>query len=155
MKNPHEPVLVWPPSLKRPLTGRPVVYLDVNHWISLAKAAVGHEQGESFKDALDTCRAAAVSGSATFVLAAAHYFEVLKVASPRQRRDIADVMESLTGFRTLVDRVTVMKLELAAALDFVLHLTGRDPEIDLIGHGVCHAFGKSNGGFRIRDRATL
>ena len=154
MKNPHEPALVWPPSLKRPLTGRPVVYLDVNHWISLAKAAVGHEQGDSFKDALDTCRAAAVSGSATFVLAAAHYFEVLKVASPRQRRDIADVMESLTGFRTLVDRVTVMKLELAAALDFVLRMTGRDPEIDLIGHGVCHAFGKSNGGFRIRDRAT-
>lgn len=154
MKNPHNPALVWPPSLKRPLTGRPVVYLDLNHWISLAKAAVGHEQGESFKDALDTCRAAAVGGSATFVLAAAHYFEVLKVASPRQRRDIADVMESLTGFRTLVDRVTVMKLELAAALDFVLRLTGRDPEIDLIGHGVCHAFGKSNGGFRIRDPAT-
>ena len=61
--------MVWPPSLKRPLTGRPVVYLDLNHWISLAKAAVGHEQGESFKDVLDTCRAAAVSGSATFVLA--------------------------------------------------------------------------------------
>jgi hypothetical protein len=40
------------PTLKRPLTGRPVVYLDLNHWISLAKAAVGHEQGESFKDAL-------------------------------------------------------------------------------------------------------
>jgi hypothetical protein len=154
VKNPHEPALVWPPSLKRPLTGRPVVYLGLNHWISLTKAAVGHEQGESFKDALDTCRAAAVCASATFVLAAAHYFEVLKVASPRQRHDIADVMESLTGFRTLVDRVTVMKLELAAALDFVLRLTGRDPEIDLIGHEVCHAFGKSNGGFRIRDRAT-
>ena len=53
MKNPDEPALVWPPSLKRPLTGRPVVYLDLNHWISLAEAAVGHEQGESFKDALD------------------------------------------------------------------------------------------------------
>jgi hypothetical protein len=79
---------------------------------------------------------------------------VLKVASPRQRRDIADVVESLTGSRTLIDRVTVMNLELAAALDFVLRLTGRDPEIDLIGQGVCHAFGRSNGGFRIRDRAT-
>ena len=154
MKESVEPRLVWPPTLKPPLTGRPVVYLDLNHWISLAKAAVGHMQGESLKDALNRCRAAASSGSATFVLAGAHYFEILKVGSPRQRRDLADVMESLTRFRTLVSRVTVMKLELAAALDSVLHLTRRDPEIDLIGHGVCHEFGQSNGGFRIRDRAT-
>lgn len=154
MKSTHEPPLVWPPTLKWPLAGRPVVYLDLNHWISLAKAAVGHAQGEAFKDVLNTCSSAAMSGNATFVLAGAHYFEVLKVSSPRQRRDIADVMESLTGFKTLVDRMTVMKHELAAALDSVLRLTGREPEIDLVGHGVCHAFGQPNGGFRIRDRAT-
>lgn len=154
MKEADAPELVWPPTLKPPLTGRPVLYLDLNHWISLAKAAVGHEQGESFKECLETCQSAVDSGRATLVLAAAHYSEILKVGSPRQRRDLADVMESLTRFRTLVSRVTVMKLELAAALDFVLRLTPRDPEIDLIGHGVCHAFGHSNGGFRIRDRAT-
>ena len=95
-----------------------------------------------------------MNGSATFVLAGAHYAEILKVGSPRQRRDLADVMESLTRFRTLVSRVTVMKLELAAALDSVLRLTRRDPEVALIGHGVCHAFGQSNGGFPYRDRTT-
>lgn len=154
MKNAHEPPLVWPPTLKQPLTGRPIVYLDLNHWISLAKAAVGHAQGDAFKDCLATCQSAVDSGRATFVLAAAHYGEILKVGIPRQRRDLADVIERLTKFRTLVSRVTVMKLELAAALDFVLHLTPRDPEINLIGDGVCDAFGQSNGGFRIRDRAT-
>jgi hypothetical protein len=136
------------------LTGRPVVYLDFNHWISLAKAAVDHAQGDAFKECLPACQSAVDSGRATFVLATAHYSEILKVGSPRQRRDLADVMESLSRFSTLVSRVIVMKLELAAALDFVLRLTPRDPEIDLIGHGVCHAFGQSNGGFRIRDRAT-
>jgi hypothetical protein len=146
--------LIWPPTLKRPSTGRPVVYLDFNHWISLAKAAAGHTQGDTFKDVLGTCRSSVSSGRATFVLAAAHYSEILKVGSTRQRRDLANVMESLTRFRTLVSRVTVMKLELAAALDFVLRLTPRDPDIDLIGHGVCHALGLSNGGFRIRERTT-
>jgi hypothetical protein len=153
VKEAAERPLIWPPTLKRPLTGRPVVYLDLNHWISLAKAAVGHAQGDDFRDALNTCRSAALSGSATFVLAGAHYFEMLKVNSPRQRRDLADVMESLTGFRTLVNRVTVMKLELSAALDFFLHLEPRDPEVDLIGHGALNVFGQS-GSFRIRDRLS-
>lgn len=149
-----EPPLVWPSTLRRSAEGVPIVYLDLNHWISLAKAAVGHAQGDAFKECLATCHSAVDTGRATFVLAAAHYSEILKVGSSRQRRDLADVMESLTRFRTIVSRVTVMKLELAAALDCVLGLTPSDPEIDLIGHGVCHAFGQSNGGFRIRDRAT-
>ena len=153
MKSADEPPLVWPAALRRPLTGRPVVYLDLNHWISLAKAAVGHPQGESFKDALDTCRSAALRGSATFVLAGAHYLEVLKVTSARQRRDIADVMERLTGFRTLVSRLAVMKLELSSTLDSILGLKSRDAEIELIGHGALHAFGLS-GSLRIRDRTT-
>lgn len=154
MKNADEPPLVWPLALTRPSRGGPIVYLDLNHWIALAQAATGHAHGDAFKEILDACQAAATSGGARFVLAAAHYSEILKITSPRQRRDLADVMESLTGFKALVSRVVVMKLELSAALDFVLRLTPRDPDIDLLGHGVCHAFGQSNGGFRIRDRST-
>lgn len=52
MKKTHEAPLVWPPTLRRPLTGRPIVYLDLNHWISLAKAAAGHADGDAFKDIL-------------------------------------------------------------------------------------------------------
>jgi hypothetical protein len=119
-----DPPLAWPTTLRRPAEGRPIVYLDLNHWISLAKATVGHAQGDAFKECLERCQSAVNSGRATFVLAGAHYSEILKVGSPRQRRDLADVVESLTRFRALVSRVTVMKLELAAALDFVL---GPDP----------------------------
>jgi hypothetical protein len=149
-----KPPLAWPATLRRPAESRPIVYLDLNHWISLAKATVGHAHGDAFKECLEKCQSAVNSGRAMFVLAGAHYSEILKVGFPRQRRDLADVMESLTRFRALVSRVTIMKLELAAALDFALGLTPRDPEVALIGYGVCHAFGQSNGGFRIRDRAT-
>lgn len=153
MKEAKAPVLVWPPALKRPAEGRPVVYLDLNHWISLAKAAVGHAHGKAFGEILNTCLSAAKIGAATFVLAGAHYFEILKIGSSRQRRDIADVMEALTEFRTLLSRPDVMKLELSAALDFVLNLQPHDPAIDLLGRGVLHAFGKS-GGLRIRERTS-
>jgi hypothetical protein len=153
VKEGNAPVLVWPPALKLPVDGRPVVYLDLNHWISLAKAAVGHAQGKGFSEILNTCRSAAKIGAATFVLAGAHYFEMLKIESPRQRRDVADVMENLTQFKTLLSRPTVMKLELSAALDFVLHLEPHDPEVDLLGRGVMHAFGHS-GSFRIRERIS-
>jgi hypothetical protein len=151
--SPDAPVLAWPPALKRPVAGRPLVYLDLNHWISLAKAAVGHAQGEAFREILIACRSAVTLGAATFALAGAHYFEVLKIESARRRRDVAEVMEDLTQFKTLLSRPTVMKLELSAALDFVLHLEPRDPEIDLLGRGVLHAFGQS-GSFRIRERAS-
>ena len=148
-----QPALVWPPALRRPADGRPLVYLDLNHWISLAKAAVGHAQGEVFSEVLNTCRSAAQIGSATFVLGSAHHFEVLKIESRRQRRDVADVMEQLTQFKTLLSRPIVMKLELSAALDSALRLEPRDPEVDLVGRGVLHAFGQS-GSFRIRDRTS-
>src|SRR4051812_31618628 len=41
VKERNAPALVWPPALKLPVDGNPIVYLDLNHWISLAKAAVG------------------------------------------------------------------------------------------------------------------
>jgi hypothetical protein len=142
--------------LKLPIDGRPLVYLDQNHWISLAKAAVGHSQGEQFKEALEACLAASKDRTATVVLGSAHYFEVLKIGDCRQRRDVAAVMEDVTGFRTLLSRATVMRIELGAALDSLLHLESRGPEVELVGYGVNHAFGlrSMRDSFCIRDRAT-
>jgi hypothetical protein len=34
----------------------PLVYLDLNHWIGLAKAESGHPDGRRFQPALDTLR---------------------------------------------------------------------------------------------------
>lgn len=32
-----------------------LVYLDLNHWIALAKAHTGHEGGATFRPVLDAC----------------------------------------------------------------------------------------------------
>lgn len=38
---------LWPQSLRLPLRPPKLVYLDLNHWIALAKALAGHRDGEA------------------------------------------------------------------------------------------------------------
>jgi hypothetical protein len=144
------PPLVWPRGLLQPCRPPSLVYLDLNHWIYLAQAATGHAEGARHREALDACRAARATGTALFPLSAVHYFEIYKVRDPRQRRDVAAVMEELSGFATLLSRSTVMSLEVHAALDAAGEgpfLTGA---VDLVGFGVGPALGM-RGGLRVQD----
>lgn len=139
------PALVWPRLLKLPSDSVNVVYLDLNHWIYLAQASVGHSKGSSFARALEACRVARSAGTALFVLSGTHYIEMLKIENPAQRRAIADVMEELTDFAALASRVVVMELELTAMLDRFASEPSPLPMIPLIGRGVRHAFGRQTG----------
>jgi hypothetical protein len=138
-------MFVWPPLLKLPSESLSVVYLDLNHWISLAQAAVGHRSGRAFARVLEACRAARKAETAMFVLSGAHYAEMVKIKDPAQRRAIADVMEDLTDFSTLVSRVVVMTLETEAVLDRIAPSPGPLQPVSLIGRGARHAFGKESG----------
>jgi hypothetical protein len=144
---------IWPSSrLFRPSLDIKIVYLDLNHWIYLAKAATGHPDGARHLVALETLRRARASGKFIFVLSGTHHMEIEGIKSPRQRRDITDVMEELTGFRTLLSRAVLIRLEIEAALD-ELTAPRSDPiypPLTLIGNGVFHAFGL-RGGLRIRN----
>jgi hypothetical protein len=139
------PALVWPRLLELPSENVNVVYLDLNHWISLAQASVCHSKGSSFVETLKACHAARSASTAIFVLSGTHYGEMLKIKDPAQRREIANVMEELTGFTTLVSRVVVMELELTAMLDPCAKAPSLLPMIPLIGRGVRHAFGLQSG----------
>lgn len=99
--------LVWPRLLELPSDNVNVVYLDLNHWISLAQASVGHSKGNSFVETLGACHAARSAGTAMFVLSGTHYSEMLKIKDPTQRREISKMMEELTDFATLVSRVVL------------------------------------------------
>lgn len=142
---------IWPSSqLFRPALDIRIVYLDLNHWIYLAKAATGHRDGVRHLIALKALRRAQASGKFMFVLSGTHHMEMEGIKSPRQRRDITDVMEELTGFQTLLSRAVLIRLEIEAALD---ELIKPRPEqiyspLTLIGDGVFHAFGR-RGGLRI------
>jgi hypothetical protein len=77
--------------------------------------------------------------------------EMSGIRNPRHRADVAAVMEELSGFATLVDRVTLMRLELEAALDDMTSRPGPDyGPIPVVGQGVLQAFGKV-GGLLVRN----
>jgi hypothetical protein len=143
---------VWPSGLRLPSRPPLLVYLDLNHWIGLAKAATGHRDGVRHRSALEACRAARASGDAVFPLSGAHYMEMARIKDPAQRLDVAGVMEELSGFTTLMGRPVVMRLEMQAVLDSRFGPSG-DPSgpVPLVGHGFGPAFGR-DGTLQVRDR---
>src|SRR5437870_12545148 len=141
------PPLAWPRSLEFPSQRVTVVYLDLNHWIFLAQASVGHSQGRPFAKALEACRAAVSAGSAVFVLSQTHYIEMLKIKDWNQRKAVADIMEQLTHFSTLLNRSILMKLEFSTAVERFTKEQKHLPVMSLVGRGVFHCYGKP-GGFK-------
>lgn len=144
---------VWPNALVAPARDVRLVYLDLNHWINLAKAAVGHRDGARHQGTLERLREAKASGACAFPLSATHYMEMAGITDPGQRFDVAAVMEELSGFASLVCRAVVMRLELEAAIDAVAHpRPQRYAQVPVLGQGALQAFGK-RGGLRIRSQA--
>ncbi|MDQ1583824.1 MAG: hypothetical protein QOF36_1878 [Microbacteriaceae bacterium] len=152
LTRPNELPYLWPTRLLRPDNEAQLVYLDLNHWISLARAATGHAGGGRFRDTLDLLRALCGDGRVVCPLLSTHYMEMSAIGDSRRRFDVAAVMEELSDFRCLMPRDVIMQIEFEAALDELGHETP-DPheEIELLGRGVLQAFGK-RGGVRIRDR---
>lgn len=141
---------LWPTELVRPDDLR-LVYLDLNHWISLAKAAVGHADGARYAAALEALRAAKGSGLFAFPLSSTHFMEVAPAKNPRHRGDVADVMEELSEFDVLVSRSVIQEMEIDAALDVYGRPLGLPyPRVPLLGRGVMRAFGRV-GGLKVWD----
>lgn len=46
---------IWPETLRLPQRPPRLVYLDLKHWIALAKANGGHRDGKQYRGA-STCR---------------------------------------------------------------------------------------------------
>lgn len=145
---------LWPPSLCLPARPPKVVYLDLNHWISLAKANAGHPGGQAFADALAACAEAVERGVAVFPISDTIYMEVSKIGPLRQRRDLREVIERVSRYVVVTSRVVVAEHEVEALLD---RLVGPSPAptntMDYLDWGVARAFGMV-GGFRIRSSAT-
>jgi hypothetical protein len=140
----------WPPLLLRPPRPPVLVYLDMNHWIGLAKAATGHPSGAPHQEVLAQCRAARTGGLALFPLSSTHYMEMANIRDPRQRRDIAQVMEELSGFAALQPRDLIFRHELDAVLTMRVG-PSRKPflPLPLLRRGCAGAFGL-RGGLSVR-----
>ena len=133
---------VWPNALAYDWPRRRTVYLDMNHWIGLAKAAQGHTGGGRYRDLLDEVRSLSQRGDIRFPLSGQHYMEMAKISSLRQREAVATLMVEISQFATLLCRSLIMRLELEALLDASI---GARPTpyapLRLLGEGVGHAFG--------------
>ncbi len=82
----------WPPFLQ-PEPAVAIAYLDLNHWITLAKAAVGHPDGARSRPGLEALRDLRAAKHVLLPLSATHYMEMSRIADPRQRLDVAQTME--------------------------------------------------------------
>jgi hypothetical protein len=121
------------------------VYLDLNHYILLARTAVGTKAPAGYTQLLEACRTAHDNDRAVFPLSGTHYIEMSRIADPRQRRDVAEVMEQLSDYTVLLGRSTLAELEIDAALDTFLGLSSSEPRCPLLGRSCGWAFGFKGG----------
>jgi hypothetical protein len=142
---------VWPRTLRTPERPPKLVYLDLNHWIALAKALAGHPDGKAYADALSACVDAVRRRKAVFPISDSIYMEVSKIGPHRQRRDLREVIEGVSAFLVVTSRSVVSVHEIEALLD---HMVGPNPRpintMDYLDWGVARAFGMV-GGFRVRN----
>ncbi len=119
---------------------RPTAYLDQWVWIRLARAASGKPAAPGDPELLQALIDAANSGVA-FPLSCTHYIETESIKSPRQRRDIANVMASISHFRTIRSRRDLLRNQLLIAMHEQFgRPTFRPEKLDPVGVGVHWAF---------------
>lgn len=145
---------VWPKTLRPPTRPPKLIYLDLLHWVSLAKANSGHRDGNRFADVLGACVRAVEGGVAAFPISDAIYMEVSKIGQHRHRRDLRDVIELVSQYRVITSRVVIANHEVEALLDELVGPSSRPiNEMDYLDWGVARAIGMV-GGFRIKDSHT-
>jgi hypothetical protein len=125
-----------------------LIYLDLNHWIGLAKANTGHPDGERWQPALVALRRR--DDEWEVVIGLPLIMELTGIRRRAQRAHLTAI-EELTGFASVLPLTTVAALEFEASLTAFVPLAPRFAPVALLGEGVAHAYGV-RGGFRVRDR---
>src|SRR5262245_29019218 len=108
---------LWPASLLQSARPPKLVYLDLLHWIALAQANTGHVEGAKVADVLLACVTAVESGAAVFPISDSLYIEVARIGLQRQRRDLREIIERVSGFTVVASREVIAAHELEALLD--------------------------------------
>lgn len=131
----------WPKTL-RVRQGPQMVYLDLNHWIALARALSGHASGYNDGNRLEELLQAVKRGRVVFPLSLSFYAEIQKIRDHRRRSDLCKVVELLGGFTVVANRRVIATHEIEALLD---DLVGPNPDpvapVNYLDWGVLHALG--------------
>ncbi|GGD76920.1 hypothetical protein [Microbacterium murale] len=133
-------------------TERPTVYLDQWVWIRMALAAAGRPRVAADVKVLEAIREASAAG-VVFPLSATHYEETLRIADPRQRRDLATIMATVSQMRTLRRQNDLVRQQLLVALhETVGRPTFRPKKTNPLGIGVSWAFRGKHAFLRALDQ---
>ena len=142
---------VWPLTLRKPSQSPKLVYLDLNHWITLARVLSGHREGKKNKDLLDFSLKAVEEKSAIFPISLSIYTEIHKIKDYRRRCNLRKAIEQLSQYVVVTSQAVVATHEIEAVLD---RLAGPNPEpintMDYLGWGVFRAVGMV-GGIKVKS----
>lgn len=94
----------------------PVIYLDQNKWIDLARAYHGDPKGAPYTPVLQKIQAAVTQRAARFPLSSIHVIESLKMGDAGRRSRLAQVMAEVSEGWTIAPPDEVLKDELKAAV---------------------------------------
>lgn len=144
------PNLTWPPALLQPVRPPKLLYLDLNHWIELARADRGGGN-VAYIELLEELRKAVQAGEVQIVLSAPLFREVSKITSLDQRIALRNLVEELSDFTYLPGLPDIFRLELQAVLNEKTETPGLNfSPVPLLGHTILHAMGRV-GGMRIYE----
>ena len=141
----------WPATLCVPASLR-LVYLDLNHWIAVAKVLSGHPDGHQHRRVLGQLLRSVERGQAVFPISLPIYVEILKIRSHRRRSDLRKAIERLGRFAVVANRHAIATHEVEALLD---NLVGPNPDpvnsMEYLDWGVLRAVGM-RGGFQVLNK---
>lgn len=144
------PLYCWPATLRRP-TNQRLVYLDLNHWVAVAKVLSRHRDRGKYHDAVHHCSLSVQQQHAVFPISLQIYVEVLKINNRRRRTDLRKAIEHLGRFFVVTNRHVIVTHEIEALLD---NLVGPNPDpvnsMNYLDWGIFRALGM-HGGVRVLD----
>jgi hypothetical protein len=115
-----------------------LVYLDLNHWIGLAKARLARAKCPAAYREMYPLLQRLTHGGVVLPLSEVHYAEMRdRIRSFNQRSELALTMAELSQYKTLPPREHLLAVQLRRAV--ARHFGVPDPEIEelpLVGHGV-------------------
>lgn len=135
---------LWPKTLRMPVRPPKVVYLDLNHWINLAKIEAGRLDSKQDKELFHFCRKSVENKSAIFPISLSIFTEILKIKNFRRRQCLRRTIEYLSQYWVVTNRFIVATHEMESLLD---QMIGPNPtpisSTDYLTWGIWGAMGRS------------
>lgn len=122
-----------------PINSPPIIYLDQNAWIALAKVKWKKEEDPSLVAAYEKVLKATDMGKALFPLSIVNIFETLTRIEPESRKRLAKFMIDISKGSTICPYLTVTEVEMRNAVRKRAGIS--ENSIIPIGQGIGHALG--------------